>query len=382
VTPGQPTRGREPLRALVVTNMPSYHQVDLFNALARMDGLQLQVLYLRRITPGRQWKTLQAIHHPHQFVPEWRLNASFYLNPGTLRSVRAFRPHVLVVTQYASIAMQALMYWASAVRLPWVFWTERPGVEWTELPIVKGERLRRALRAVALIPLSLGPKEIWGIGERASADLADRTGRSVSNVPYGSDLSPLRAIERVPPRRPLRFLYAGKLVERKGIDVLVQATDQLLRAGAEFELRVAGDGPLAPVLEPLERAWPGAVRRLGFLELAEVPAAMAEADVLVCPSRYDGWGMVVPEAMASGMPVIATDTTGAALELLRPGLNGWMAVAGDADSLAGCMRAALTAFDRIPEMGERARADVAGVEARAVAAQIRSRLEAIVPATE
>ena len=52
------------------------------------------------------------------------------------------------------------------------------------------------------------------------------------------------------------------------------------------------------------------------------------------PSRYDGWGLVIPEGMAAGLPVIATNRMGAALDLIRPGINGWLITAGDLDELA------------------------------------------------
>ena len=64
--------------------------------------------------------------------------------------------------------------------------------------------------------------------------------------------------------------------------------------------------------------------------------------MLCVPSRYDGWGMVVPEGLASGLPVIATDRMGAAFEFIETGRNGWLIPAGDADALFNAMREAVT----------------------------------------
>ena len=66
------------------------------------------------------------------------------------------------------------------------------------------------------------------------------------------------------------------------------------------------------------------VEFVGFKDWKELPAEYAAADVLCVPSRYDGWGLVVPEGLASGLPVIATDRMGAALEFVRDGRNGWL----------------------------------------------------------
>ena len=55
--------------------------------------------------------------------------------------------------------------------------------------------------------------------------------------------------------------------------------------------------------------------KLGFLELDEVPSLMKRHDVFLCPSRYDGWGMVVPEALAAAMPAIVSNEVGSALDI-------------------------------------------------------------------
>jgi len=82
----------------------------------------------------------------------------------------------------------------------------------------------------------------------------------------------------------------------------------------------------------------------------------AGADVLCVPSRYDGWGLVVPEGLAAGLPVIGTDRMGAALEFVKSGVNGWLIRAGDEDALWGAMREA--SVMPLDEMGSRARESV------------------------
>jgi glycosyltransferase involved in cell wall biosynthesis len=71
-----------------------------------------------------------------------------------------------------------------------------------------------------------------------------------------------------------------------------------------------------------------------------LPGEYEAADVLCVPSRYDGWGLVVPEGLAAGLPVIATDRMGAALEFVRTGRNGWLIPAGDEEALLNAMREA------------------------------------------
>jgi glycosyltransferase involved in cell wall biosynthesis len=96
---------------------------------------------------------------------------------------------------------------------------------------------------------------------------------------------------------------------------------------------------------------------MGFKDWSELPAEYARADVLCVPSRYDGWGLVVPEGLAAGLPVIATDRTGAALEFVKSGVNGWLIRAGDEEALLTAMREAAL-MPTLSEMSRRARESV------------------------
>jgi glycosyltransferase involved in cell wall biosynthesis len=77
----------------------------------------------------------------------------------------------------------------------------------------------------------------------------------------------------------------------------------------------------------------------GFKQWQELPAIYAQSDILCAPSRYDGWGLIVPEGLAAGLLVISTDHAGAALDLITPD-TGWIAEAGSVESLKAALRAA------------------------------------------
>ena len=91
----------------------------------------------------------------------------------------------------------------------------------------------------------------------------------------------------------------------------------------------------------------------------QLPAEYACADVLCVPSRYDGWGLVVPEGLAAGLPVIASDRMGAALEFVESGRNGRLVRAGDQEALLQAMREAATMTrSELLALGRRARESV------------------------
>jgi len=340
---------------VVVTNMPSYHQVDLFNAVAQLQEINLHVCYLRKLTPGRQWKTLRNMVHSYTFIKEYRIHPHFYLNRGLFRELKKFNPDLIIMTQYASISMQIMMYYASFFKIPWIFWSERPGVEWTELPIFKSELLRKMFRYIALIPIKYYPKEIWGIGERAQKYFSELTKRPCRNMPYFADYSKFLKIERNKPRNPIRFLYSGKFIYRKGVDILLEAIEFLLNKKMSFEFVFIGDGPLRKQLVDLSDKYPFNVKYLGFKEIDDVASIFAECDILVCPSRYDGWGMVVTEGMAAGMPVVSTAQTGSAVDMIVDGQNGYLMQRLDKEQLVFYMQRFIEKPEIIRKMGEKAR---------------------------
>jgi glycosyltransferase involved in cell wall biosynthesis len=128
-----------------------------------------------------------------------------------------------------------------------------------------------------------------------------------------------------------RFLFCGAAIRRKGFDLLLDAFARVRRSAPGARLRVVGPtGEAAAGLAAGDGAGISLVGPVGQRELA---AELRRADCLVLPSRNDSYGMVVPEALACGLPVLISDMVGAKV-LVEPGRNGWIVAAGDAAPLA------------------------------------------------
>lgn len=145
---------------------------------------------------------------------------------------------------------------------------------------------------------------------------------------------------------PLRLLFVGNLIPRKGLHTLLMA---LTRVKADWRLRVVGD----PSIDP---AYAGRARRMaeqtgiagritwrGPVDDADLAAEMDAADVLAVPSEYEGFGIVYLEGMAFGLPALAT-TAGAAREIITDAENGFLVTPDDTAALAA--RIELLAADR------------------------------------
>lgn len=129
-----------------------------------------------------------------------------------------------------------------------------------------------------------------------------------------------------------RILFVGQFIELKRLDHLVGALAGVPHL--DFELAVVGSGPLEGQWRNIaEAALPGRVDWIGRLPLENVPAEMARADCLVLPSRHDGWGAVVSEALMVGTPVICSDACGSS-GVVRSSRHGGVFPVGDVRSLA------------------------------------------------
>lgn len=152
---------------------------------------------------------------------------------------------------------------------------------------------------------------------------------------------------------PLRLLAVGNLMPRKGLHTTLEA---LARVTGEWTLDVVGRADVEPAYAAQCRAQAqrlglgDRVRWLGRLDDAALAQAYAASDALVVPSQYEGFGIVYLEAMAAGLPVIAS-TAGAAGEIVTDGVDGYLVPAEDAAALAAAIsrlfdRGALAGFKR------------------------------------
>lgn len=147
-----------------------------------------------------------------------------------------------------------------------------------------------------------------------------------------------------PARKPFRWLAVGRLERQKDYPTLLRAMRQC--AGAR--LSIAGEGSQREELERLADDL-GVAGRVKFLGVRrDIPELMREHDGFVLSSAWEGFGIVVAEAMASGLPVVATDSGGPAEIVGRDGSCGLIVPPEDADSLAAAMSriALLSASER------------------------------------
>ena len=178
-------------------------------------------------------------------------------------------------------------------------------------------------------------------------------GRTLTHY-NGVDLDRFRP--DVAPREPGLILHVGRLVEKKGTKLLIDAVAQL----ADAKLAIIGDGPLRAALERQARELGDRVRFLGELPSEEVANWMRRASVLAAPSLTaadgdaEGLPNVVVEAAASGLPVVGSRHSGIP-EAIEDGVSGFLVPENDTGALAARLRDLLGSESLRLEMGIAAR---------------------------
>jgi glycosyltransferase involved in cell wall biosynthesis len=339
-----PGRGR-PLRLAVIVNMVAPYTKPLFARLAEREDCELLVVSETTMERDRHWEPERDLPFEHVLLESWTLDLAWlaagsgfrtrfdtylYVPKRPLRPLDSFRPDVVVAggggiwsspANVAALAARRRKGWAI---LPWWGSFTRPHPTWPRR--IADPWVRHFMRSA---------DACLAYGSRHTRDLL-----AMGVQPERIALAPITALvpermpERVWPRSgsETRFLFVGRLIERKGLEVLLHAFERFPGG----ELWIGGDGPLSEAATAAAAA-DSRIRVLGHVSAKELPALYAAVDALIVPSLYEPWGLVVHEGLGNGLPVIASDQVAAADDLIEPAVNGYVVRAGSVEALAGAM---------------------------------------------
>lgn len=150
-----------------------------------------------------------------------------------------------------------------------------------------------------------------------------------------------------------RLLYVGRLAVEKGLPVVLDSLSQLVATQPDITLTVVGDGADRPYLEQLtqDMGLQDQVEFVGYQSQAAVRNYLKETDIFVLPSFAEGIPVVLMEAMAMGVPVVATQIAGIS-ELVEPGKSGYLVAPGKPESLAAAIAKLVTDADHRNQLGQ------------------------------
>ncbi len=168
--------------------------------------------------------------------------------------------------------------------------------------------------------------------------------RKIYVNPYGTNPELFKPTEKTD-SSIVKFVYVGLVHVRKGVPVLLEAWKKINSTNATLTLI----GPIDKETEALIKSTAHDVTITGRVPYDNLPALLSQHDVLVFPSFFEGFALVIAEAMASGLTIISTPAT-CAPDIINEGVNGYIVPCGDAEKLAQRMSALINDREKLKIM--------------------------------
>ena len=326
--------------------MPTPYQLDFFDALT--DYFSLTVVYFTARENDRQWKLpttsekYKTILLENNFIARkvQRFVSSFHFSSGIKKVIRQSE---------ADIALVNGTYWSPNVLLA-LRLNKLKGHKtfyWAEPVFPSDSNSKKKIKKIFLSLVFRYADMLLAIGKKAVECYRDfGYTKPIHNIPYNInnnlfetrnlDEQVLAQMQHEYKRNgELLFLSSGSLVRRKGMDTLINAF-LLLPELHNAKLIIVGDGSEKEQLVSLAG---GDIRIffVGFQDKEKIPYWFNLADVFLFASRYDGWALVVNEAMAAGKAIVCSYETGAAYDSLVHRQNALLYHADDTEGFASAI---------------------------------------------
>lgn len=347
------------------------YRIPVFRELGKIPGVELRVIHSSSATPAsvtgnaaaELGERLVSLHGEKKIVigdPARGLSNRWFRFPyqrGIMKAVRRERPDVLIGDGFFQWTFYLFLYRIFS-RTPLVICYER--TKHTERNVQWYRRLyRKVVLGFTSALCCSGRLCREYLTELGVAEAKITTGHMVVDVSVFRNQEIQNRMEKennfFPGITGPRFLYVGSLIEKKGVRELLVAwgeSEAVKRSMAG--LTFVGTGYFEDELKELcIRNGIGNINFTGPLQYDKLPAVYRNADLFIIPTLEDNWSLVIPEAMASGLPVCTSVYNGCWPELVKPGINGWVFDPTDRNSITETLTAVVDSRDDLKSMGLR-----------------------------
>ncbi|URZ03539.1 glycosyltransferase [Clostridium felsineum] len=334
------------MKVAIITNIPSPYRVDLFNYICKT--IDITVIYSAYNEDNRNWDKDFNVQHDHIFLKSKTIkikgkNDYKYIHiPLNIRStLKSVNPSIVIGSEYNPTILNALI-WCKKNEVKYISWSD--GTLNSERNINCIQRLSRKF-----------------ICKNANAFIASSTKTKEAQVHYGANLNKIFiSYLTVDINKYLitkkyniknNFLFVGRITKGKGLDLLFNALKDLK---GTYHLNIVGDGPEEKKLKELadNLKISNKISFCGFKNQEEIVKYYANSDVFILPTRQDCFGLVITEAMCSGLPVIVSKFADGAYDLIDEGKNGFIINPYNAEEIKEKMMYFINNENTIKVMGQ------------------------------
>lgn len=306
-------------RVALVTNMPTPYRQKVFEILSKSPDVDFCVFFCTEKEPNRLWD-LGVDGYASKYLKQRYFNffgRYVHFNPDIYSALSSFNPDVVVTTGFNPTHLIAFFY-AKMNKLAHIPMTD--GTLVSEKVLSFFHRLARRVvysQSQAFVGASDGSLALY-LSYGIAKDYFFKSHLCVDNARFLSKFNSLKKYD---------FLFSGRFVQIKNpIFALRVASMVATRLGRKVSIAYLGAGELEGEIKIKANDLAGVVDVvfLGFARQADLPDLYASAKILLFPSSFEPWGLVANEACATGTPVIISDVAGAANELVKNNINGYV----------------------------------------------------------
>jgi glycosyltransferase involved in cell wall biosynthesis len=326
------------IKVAVLNNIIAPYKIPLFNSLAKNKNIDIDVLFLSRTAHNRRWKTQlyeKDMHFRYRILPCLRIpfffkeKIEYIINPTFLYHLFRKRYDVIITSGWVDMSCHMTYLLSSLFGYKYIIWSEstvnepsiqrtltRPFVQWI-VRHASGYIATGSRSKAYLVTLGADVKKI--AVAYSTVDVAHFLRKSIMSL---DEKNTMKENLHIPSKNSI-ILFVGQFIKRKGIAILLRAFREIHRS--DVSLMLLGYGQEEEHIRTFMKDYPElSISIIPHIEVDEMPKFYGMADIFLLPSAEETWGLVVNEAMASGLPVIVSNKVGCASDLVRNGENGYV----------------------------------------------------------
>jgi glycosyltransferase involved in cell wall biosynthesis len=355
-------------KVVLIQGLLAPYRLPIYQELSNNKDWNFEVWFMSRGgVKNRSWDTsiFEKYNFIYRFLNGWTINVGkkdnypFWLNPFIHFDLVKYKPDVVLMFGWDSLTSFLAHVSCRLLGIKFLIWSGSTinEVSWRRsltIPFVKAH----VRRADALIAYGTRAKEyLMSLGARKekiaisyNTNDVDRYRKNALKYKKIKD----KTIKDLGLTSKRIIIYYGQVIERKGADLLIKAFQKVKEKYPKSALLIIGSGPFKPDLEKYVSK--KKIKDVKFIENPgdeKIGKYYAVSDLFVLPSREEVWGLVVNEAMASGLPVVVSDNAGCAVDIVKPGDNGYVFKSGSVNSLATCLEKVIKDEKKMRNMGKR-----------------------------
>jgi glycosyltransferase involved in cell wall biosynthesis len=281
---------RNKIKVVFVINTITHYQLQFFNSLKRF--LDIKVLF-----HSKNHKNYEFSYQRKNFI--YLIEDYKNKNHFIKKIIKDFKPKFLILGGYKLKYNSIIIKFLKNLRIKYLYWLER---------FDKDKKIKLKIIQLFIRNILFEADGILSVGKEAKS-FYKQYNKNTFNLPYSIEINKLNK-KKYFNNNKINFLFVGQLIKRKGLDLLLNSINNLnTQMQNKIFFTIIGNGELSKEIKILETTRNN-VKYYSFQSINKLNKFYLCNDVLLFPSRFDGWGVVPMEAMSNGMLVISSINCG------------------------------------------------------------------------